>query len=87
VTNQKLQRVQRLTTPSREAAAAEEIRSEAQVAGEVRHARDTLVELNKVRHLLDARTDRRRRPEGVSKDVFKLYRQLGLKPIIPAKKK
>lgn len=86
VTNQQLQKVQRLTTPSAEAVAAEEILCAAQAAGEKRQAEHVLRELVRVMRVMEARTDKRRRPEGVSTEAFNLYRKLKLKHP-PAKKK
>ena len=48
------------------------------------HMKRLLKEVQKIKPLMDARTDKRRRPISVSKEAFKMYRQLKLRP--PAKK-
>lgn len=82
VTNQQ---VARFKSGRHHTAAAVEIIAEAEQATQDRDARQAVLDLKDMRRLMDARTDRRTRPPGVSKAAFKLYRKLGLKPI-PAKK-
>lgn len=48
-------------------------------------SRKALREVMRIKPLMEARTDKRRRPKGVSKAAFKLYRKLKFK--LPAKKK
>ncbi len=82
VTNQD---VERFKSNRHRTEAAEEILAEAEEATADRNAKQAVVDLKNAKCLMDARTDRRTRPPGVSKAAFKLYRQLGLKPI-PAKR-
>jgi len=86
VTNQD---VKRFKSGRHHTQAAEQIIDEAEQATADRNAKQAVVDLKSMRGLMDARTDRRTRPPGVSKEAFKLYRKLGLKPIptTPAKKK
>lgn len=67
--------------------AAEQMILEVEAASEDHFAKQAMLDLRQQKHLLDARTDRRTRPKGVSKAAFKLYRKLGLKPIPATKKK
>lgn len=82
VTNQD---VERFKSGRHHTKAAEEMVAEVEEATKDRNARQAVLDLKEMKRLMDARTDRRTRPPGVSKAAFKLYRALGLKPI-PAKK-
>lgn len=76
VTWQQMKKVQGLTTPSREVVAAQEIEATALAAGEKRQAQHILRELMRVKPIMDARHDKRRRPPGVSTAAFKMYSKL-----------
>lgn len=84
ISNQQLEPVR---NPRADVIEANQKLAELDEAVEDSHARHVVREMLKIKPLMEARPDKRRRPKGVSKRAFKLYRKLKLKlPTTKAKK-
>jgi len=82
VTYQQLEPVAHPTAAANE---ANQMLAEMDEAVKDHHAKRMLREMMRIKPIMEARKDKRRRPRGVSKEAFKLYRKLRLKA--PVKKK
>ncbi len=77
VTDQQLERASH--TPRANFIEANEVLAELQQAVDDHHAQRILSELIRIKPIMEARPDKRRRPQEVSKELFKWYRKLRFK--------